>query len=58
MVCHYCFFNHGFKFQNSVVMVAIITLKGVDYRDIIHDVSKSEAIRLLKICLHDDNGYI
>ena len=45
MVCHYSYFFHGFKFQNSVcggchdLMVlcpslreaAIITIKGVDY---------------------------
>ena len=62
IVCHYWFFNHGFEFQNSdcndfhfLTMlclhfsdIAIITVKGVDYRCIIHDISKSEAIHLLE----------
>ena len=53
MICHYFFFNHGFKFQDSVCNgchdlpmlsinisdVAIITVKNV---------SKSDAINLLK----------
>ena len=36
----------------------IITLKDVDYSCIIHDISKSEAINLLKIYVLDDRGYI
>ena len=62
MVCHYFFFNHGFKFQDCVCNgchdltmlsvtisdIAIITVKNVDYCCIIHN-SKSEAIHLLKI---------
>ena len=50
MICHYSFFNHGFKFQDSVCNgcqdltifcrnisnVAIITVKNVDYCCIIH----------------------
>ena len=62
MVCHYWFFNHGFKFQDSVcndcqdleIMcfnisnIAITTVKWVDYSYIIHDISISEAIPLLK----------
>ena len=35
---------------------AIITLKDVDYSCIIHDISKSEAINLLKISVLDDRG--
>ena len=31
--------------------------KGVDYRCIIHDVSKSEAIRLLENSVFDDHKY-
>ena len=56
------FFNHGLKFQDyvcngchdltilSVNMsdIAIITVKNVDYRCIIHNIIKSEAINLLK----------
>ena len=63
MVCHYWFFNHRFKFQDSVCYgchdltmlclnisdIAIITVKGVDYRCIIHDISKSEAIHSFKV---------
>ena len=54
LICHYWFFNHGFKFQNSVcngchdltIMylnisdIAIIIVKGVDYRCIIHDMKQ------------------
>ena len=65
-VCHHCFFNQGFKFQDFVCRVchdltmlsltisdiAIITVKGVDYCCIIHDLSKSGANNLLKsLCL-------
>ena len=66
IVCHYWFFNHGFKYQYSVCNVhhdllmqcvnisdiAISTVKGADYRCIIHGVSKSDAINLLEnLCL-------
>ena len=61
MICHYWFFNHGFKFQNSVCNgwhdltklrvnisdIAIITVENVDYRSIIYN-SKYELINLLK----------
>ena len=61
MICNYWFFNHGFKFQDSayngchdltvlcfnISDIAIIAVKNVDYRCIIHN-SKSEAINLLK----------
>ena len=57
MICHYWFFNHGFKFQDYVCSgchdltmlsvnisdIAIITVKNVDYRCIIHNIGKSEA---------------
>ena len=62
MICHYWFFNHGLKFQDSVCNgchvftklsvnisdIAIITVKNVDYRCIIHNISKSETINLLE----------
>ena len=62
MICHYWYFNHGFKFQDyvcnschdltilsvSIRNIAIITVKNVDYRCIIHNISKSKAISLLK----------
>ena len=65
MICCYWFLNHGFEFQDSVCNgchdlrmlsvnirdIAIITVKNVDYRWIIHSISKSEVIYLLKkIC--------
>ena len=54
MICHYCFFNHGFKFQDSVYNgchdltilclnisdIAIITIKIIDYCCIIHNITK------------------
>ena len=72
MICHYLFFNHGFKFQNSVYNgwhdllmlsvnisgIAIITIKKVDYHCIIHNISKSEAINLLKNSVLESCGYI
>ena len=62
MICHYWGFNHWFKFKDSacdgchdVTMlsvnrsnIAIITIKNVDYCCSICNVSKSEAINLLK----------
>ena len=58
MICHYWFFNHGFKSQNSVCNgchdltmlrlnisdTTIITVKIVDYHCIIHNITTSEAI--------------
>ena len=72
MICHYWFFNHGFKFQDSVCNgfhdsrmlsanisnIAIITVKNVDYLCIIHNISQSEAINLLKNSVLEDRGYI
>ena len=63
MICHYWFFNHWCKFQDSVCIGchdltilclnvsdnAIITVKNVDYHCIIHDITKFKAINLLKI---------
>ena len=62
MICHYWLFNHGFKFQGyvcngchdltmlsvNISNIAIIAVKSVDYRCIIHSISKSEAIDSLK----------
>ena len=53
MICHYCFFNHGFKFQDSVCNgcldltilclnisdITIITVKNVEYHCIIYNIS-------------------
>ena len=64
MICHYWFFNHGFKFQDSVcngchdltilsvniseLLLSLLKMENVDYRCIIHNISKSEAIDLFK----------
>ena len=72
MICHYWFFNHGFKFQdslcngcNDVIMlsvnisdIAIVIIKNVGYCCIIHNISKSEAINLLTTFVLEDHGYI
>ena len=72
IVCHYWFFNRGFKFQDSVCNgchdltmlsvnisdIAIITVKNVDYRCIIHNIHKSEAINLLINSVLEDYGFI
>ena len=71
MICHYWFFNHGLKFQDSIRNfchdltmfslnmrdIAIITVQNVDYRCIIYNISKSEAINLLKNSALEDRGY-
>ena len=63
-------FNHGFEFQyfvcNSshdltmlcfnISVIAIITVKSVDYCCIIHDIIKSEAIYLSKKFVLDDRA--
>ena len=70
MICHYCLFDHGFKFQDYVCNgchdltmssvkisdTAIISSKNVDYRCIIHN-SKSEAVNLLKNSILENYGY-
>ena len=57
--CYSWFFNHGFKFQDSIYNdchdlakfrvnktdISIITVKNVGYRCIIYNISKSEAIK-------------
>ena len=64
LICHYWFYNLGFKFQDSVcngchnlTMLsvdpsdnAIVRFKNVYYLCIIHNISKSEAINSLKNC--------
>ena len=72
MVCHYWFFNQGFKFQNFICNgchdltmlclnlsdIVIITVKNVDFRYIFGEISKSEAIHLLRNYVLDDREYI
>ena len=38
--------------------IAIITVKNVNYRCIIHNISKSEAINLFRNSVLEDRGYI
>ena len=72
MICHYWVFNHRFKFQDSVsngyhdltmlsvniIDITIITIENFDYYCIIHSISKSEAINLLKKSVLEDRGYM
>ena len=72
MIYRYWFFGHGFKFQYSVCSgchdlsmvylnisdIAIITVKNVDYRCIMYNISKSEAIDLLETSMLEDRGSI
>ena len=72
MICHYWFFNHELKFQDYVCNgfhdltilclnmsdITIITVKNVDYRWIIYNISKSEAIHLLESAVCENRGYI
>ena len=70
MICHYCYFNHGLRFQDSVCNgcydsiivclnlsdIAIITVKKVDYCSIINNIIKSGEIMLLRNSVLDDRG--
>ena len=72
MICYYLFFNHGFKFQYSacngchalsklclnISHIAVITAKNINYRCIIHNISKCKAINLLKNTMLENRGYI
>ena len=63
--------NHGFKFQDSVCNgchnltmlsvnisdIAIITIETIDYRCIIRNICKSEAINLLENSVLEGGGY-
>ena len=42
----------------NISKIAIITVKGADYRFIINDINKSEAIHLFKSTVLNDLGYI
>ena len=70
--CHYLFFDHGFRCQDSVCNgchdlpllclnisdIVITTVKGANYRCTVHDINKSEAIHLLENSVLDDPWYI
>ena len=42
----------------NISNIAIIYVKGVDYCCIVHDISISEVLNLLKNSMLDDRGYI
>ena len=68
IVWHYWYFNHRFKFPNSICNgchdlfmlclnisnITIITSKVIDYCCIIHNISKPDAINLLENSVLDD----
>ena len=70
MISHYWFFNHGYKFQDSVCNgchdlkmlnvntsdIAIITYIYIDYYCIIHNVSYSKVSNILKSSVVEDCG--
>ena len=66
MICIIGFFSNGFQFQDSVcnvrhnfTMLSLkIAVKNVDYCCTIYNISKSEAINLLKISVFKDPVYI
>ena len=72
MICHLWFSTPGFRFQDSVCNgchdltmlsvnisdIATITVKNVDYCCIIHNISKYEAINLLKNSVLENCVYI
>ena len=72
IIWQYQFFNHGFKFQDSVCNnchdltmlsvnirdIVILTIRNADYCCIIHNISKSEATILLNNSVLEDCGFI
>ena len=72
LICHYCFLNHGFEFQDyscnhfydltvlclNISDIAVIIVKNADYSRIIHNITKFEAINLLKYYVVENRGYI
>ena len=71
MICHYWFFSHGLTFQDYVCNgyhdltklsvnisdIVTITAKNVNYCCIICNISKSEAMNLLKNYVLEIRGY-
>ena len=71
-ICHYWCFNHRFKFPDSVCNgchkltmlsliisdITIITAKNLDYLCTVYNISKSEAINLLKNFVLESRVYI
>ena len=62
MICHSRFFNHAFKFPDSVCKVChnlkiLHLVRGFDYCCIIHGISKSEIINMLENSAFEDHAY-
>ena len=55
-VCNGC--HDLTSFCLNISDITIITVKNVDYRCIIHNISKSEAINLLESAVLENRGYI
>ena len=59
MICYYFVFNHGFEFQffvcNGCHDVSILWL---DFSCLIHNISKSEAVKFLENYMLEDPRYI
>ena len=72
IICSYWFFNHGFEFQDyecngchdltmlsvNIGDIDIITIKNVDYRCTVYNISKSQANNLLANSIFEDRGNI
>ena len=72
MICHYFVFNYGFEFQFFVCNgchdlsilcldisgITIVTVKNVDFSCLIHNISKSEAVKFLEKYMLEDPRYI
>ena len=72
MICHYFVFNHGFEFQFFVCNgchdvsilwldvsgITIITVKNFDFSCLIHNISKSEAVKFLENYVLEHPRYI
>ena len=73
MLCHYWYFKEvGYKFQSYVCNgyhavsmmayelknIAILNAKGVDYRCILWDISKNDAINRLNNSVLEDKGVL
>ena len=65
LICHYCFFNHGFEFQDYLcnhfydLTVLCLNISDIaDYSRIIHNITKFEAINLLKYYVLENRRYI
>ena len=57
IVFHYWYFNHGYKFQNSVCNGCYgLTILNVDHCCIIHNISKSDTVLLLKNYVLDNRA--